>query len=68
MNLVTHAGSPGWEGGSSGVIGIGTCCLEKLTEYTSRYKLLLLSCVPGGCRTVIKYATVEEQSRGADAL
>lgn len=68
MNLVAHAGSPGWEGGSSGVVGIGTCCLEKLTEYTSRYKILLLSRVPGGCRTVIKYATVEEQSRGADAL
>jgi len=55
--------------GRSGVVGIGTCCLEKLTEYTSRYKILLLSRVPGGCRTVIKYATVEEeQSRGADAL
>jgi hypothetical protein len=68
MNLVTHAGSPGWEPGSSGVVGIGTCCLEKLTEYILRYKILLLSRVPGGCRTVIKYATVEEQSRGADAL
>ena len=68
MNLVTHAGSPGWESGSSGVVGIGTCCLEKLTVYILRYKILLLSRVPGGCRTVIKYATVEEQSRGADAL
>ena len=56
MNLVSHAGSPGWEGGSSGVVGIGTC-LEKLTEHTSRYKILLLSRIPSGYRTVIRYAT-----------